>query len=394
MSLKPVYVIIGIPGSGKDTQAEILARTLRLPHLDAGKTFSRVLEEKGDASEEIARTFKQSQPVPTEIFMDVIFRELQNRRYSDGFVFTQNTRSVEEADRMLRKLMESGFEVVKVILLEVSKDTAIKRNLERFHHGSTPKDPDVPTLIARIENYYRTIESIKKYYSDKQLLSIVDAEAEVDDIAEHIVESMQPVMVSKVDRKFQKIGEHGFGNHVVAFVSEREISTRMVFHDIVEKGVKIHYYFIDIREPFDEQQRKLIHSLQYLHYASTLILDSLAFELFYTAADRLMQSMTLLNEIIIYDPVALKPGAFSFLHPKHFSNIEGKRLPFSKKSFENYTGAVSKIPLVAVKKTNVVAFTDKPGAFKLAAKIKSSNYVACSNYKESIEALLNLLSKS
>lgn len=184
--MKPVYIFIGIPGSGKDTQAKLLAKELDLPHVDAGSTFREIIEKKLKYWDYIQDTFTNSQPIPSDMFFKIMSEKFTSDACNKGFVLSQNTKSVEEASDLQNLLQELGFTVKKVFYLSLSREEGIDRAVKRLNGKFTVKEPNMETLVRRIDTYVEIIPSIVNYYAEIGLLCEIDGRPGIDRIFESI----------------------------------------------------------------------------------------------------------------------------------------------------------------------------------------------------------------
>ncbi len=184
--MKPVYLVIGIPNSGKDTQAGLLSRFLKLPHLDAGSTFREIIRNKSKYSEYIVETYSNSLPIPSDMFFKIMGEKFGSDECKNGFILSQNTKSVEEAKDMENVLLEKGFALTKVFYLNIRRDVAIERALKRLNGQFTEKEPNLEVLVNRVDNYNILIVDIIKHYRDKKVLVEINGEQSVDDIFDKI----------------------------------------------------------------------------------------------------------------------------------------------------------------------------------------------------------------
>jgi adenylate kinase len=184
--MKPVYIITGIPGSGKDTQAKLLAKKLNFPHLDPGTIFINIIRNKEKHWESLAAAFAQKMPVPTEDFIEIMSQKFNEEEYKDGFVLSQNTKSVEEVKLMMGVMKDLGFEIKRVFYLNISTEEAIHRAMLRLNGQFSEKEPDEASVRQRIMNYDALIHDIADYYRSINLLIDIDGTKSIDEIFEKI----------------------------------------------------------------------------------------------------------------------------------------------------------------------------------------------------------------
>jgi adenylate kinase len=187
---KPIFVFIGIPGSGKDTQAEFLAQELHLPHIDIGNTLTNIIKNKGQHWEKIADTYKHG-PVSSEIVMEIMENRFIKEDCKNGFILSQHTKSIVELEMMLELYERLGFDICKVFYLDVSVQTAIDRCVSRLNGVFNVKEPDLESIEIRIQNYYKIIQDIILFYKEKNLLVRVDGEKSTTEIFNYILEVVE-----------------------------------------------------------------------------------------------------------------------------------------------------------------------------------------------------------
>jgi adenylate kinase len=188
--MKPVYIIIGIPGSGKNTQGKLLAEKLNIPHIDAGDTFTEIIRTRSTVYwEEIAATYKLG-PISTELFMKIMGEKFESEPLKNGFILTQNTKSPDEIIVMFNKLKSLDFDIQQIFCLNISRDTAIERAIKRLDGKFTEKEPNIESLIARVDKYCELFDSIKEYYKGHQMLVEIDGEQAEPVVFEKILEHL------------------------------------------------------------------------------------------------------------------------------------------------------------------------------------------------------------
>jgi adenylate kinase len=189
--MKPVYIIIGLPGAGKNTQGTRLAKALNLPHIDAGETFGRIIKQKVEPYwSKIEDTYTTGKPIPSEYFLQIIHDRFSQSDCNKGVVLTQNTKSVEEVKLMEKMFKELGFELKHVFSLETSREVVIERNIQRLNGVFTAKDPSIEGLTKRIDTYVELYPHIRNFYKEQGLLIEVDGELPPDGVFQKVFESL------------------------------------------------------------------------------------------------------------------------------------------------------------------------------------------------------------
>lgn len=136
MALKEVIILVGPPGAGKGTQAEMLAEKLRLFHFET----SKIIEEKfknADLSDEIIAAEKENWKAGKLVTPKLIFEWIINKVKTlagegKGIIFSGSPRTLYEAENELPIFEELyGKENIKAINIKLSEDESVKRNSKR-----------------------------------------------------------------------------------------------------------------------------------------------------------------------------------------------------------------------------------------------------------------------
>jgi len=180
---KKLFLIIGAPGSGKTTDASIIAgrHSESIVHYSTGD----MLREEVASGSELGRTIdgyiSQGALVPLDIIMDTIISAIKNAPVEvvliDGY-----PRSVEQMhalDEMLKD--EKEIELVSVIEVRVSEYVAKERILGRAAEAEVVRSDDsVEVFFDRMKIYTDPLEEIQTFYIKKDLLEVIDAERTLD----------------------------------------------------------------------------------------------------------------------------------------------------------------------------------------------------------------------
>ena len=123
---------MGMPGSGKGTQAQMLARDIEYKQFSTGNAFRQIALEDSDFGREVKRVMESglltSPAMATEVVIGATKELVEN---GEGIVFDGTPRTLEEAKSINEKFIEQGYGVPLVIYLEVDKNTMIERNSKR-----------------------------------------------------------------------------------------------------------------------------------------------------------------------------------------------------------------------------------------------------------------------
>ncbi len=156
-----VIIIFGPPGSGKGTQAKLLAKQLNLIHFSTGEELRKEANKKTKLGKQINSLISQGNLVPdelsTQITQNFIFSNKKKNILLDGF-----PRTLKQAENLLTFFKKIGCDKILVINLKVSKKELINRILERakIEHR---KDDNKKTIKQRLKVYHNQTKPIIKF---------------------------------------------------------------------------------------------------------------------------------------------------------------------------------------------------------------------------------------
>jgi len=189
--VKKLFLIIGAPGSGKTTDAELIAeRHEEITHYSTGDMFRAEVASGSERGKIIQSYIDKGNLVPIDIVIDTIVNAIKKAPTEvvviDGF--PRSVEQMQELDAYLQK--DEEVQLVCVIEVEVSEETARERVLGRGRGA----DDNNEVFDNRMKVYLEPLPEIEKFYSEKGLLHKVDGEGTI----EEIVDTMDKFIQSKI----------------------------------------------------------------------------------------------------------------------------------------------------------------------------------------------------
>lgn len=182
--MKKLFLIIGAPGSGKTTDAEIIAERNAdiIKHYSAGEMFRAEVAGGSERGRLIDSFISRGNIVPIEIAIETIVGAIKNAP-ADVVVIDGYPRSVEQMTALDRFLAdEPEVKLVNVIEVEVSEAVARDRVLGRARGA----DDNDEVFNNRMKVYTEPLAAIQSYYEAKNLLHKIDGERTIDAIVEEM----------------------------------------------------------------------------------------------------------------------------------------------------------------------------------------------------------------
>jgi adenylate kinase len=201
------YIVMGVQGSGKGTQAKLLATALDLEHISVGDIFRWNVEHHTKLGAQVRRIVADGELVPDDLVERVVRRRLDDHDWNYGFIVDGFPRNQPQA----RFFLES-YDLDAVILLEVPDSLVERRILSRrlcsrcgldynlISHR--PADPDVcdvcgghlvaraddtPDAVrTRLRDYHAKTKPVLDLFRTKEKILAVEATRPVDDVQAEI----------------------------------------------------------------------------------------------------------------------------------------------------------------------------------------------------------------
>ena len=190
--MKKLFLIIGAPGSGKTTDASLIAEqnSEKIAHYSTGELLREEVASGSELGKTIDSFVSAGNLVPLNIVIDTIISAIKNSPKNviliDGY-----PRSVEQM-KALDEILEKEKEIVlqSVIEVEVSEEVACERVLGRGRGA----DDNVEVFKNRMKVYTEPLGAIQAFYTQKRLLHKINGERSI----EEIVADMEAFVHSKI----------------------------------------------------------------------------------------------------------------------------------------------------------------------------------------------------
>jgi adenylate kinase len=205
-------ILLGPPGAGKGTQAEILEKQLGLPHVASGDLFRENLRNETELGR-LAKTYMdRGELVPDDVTIAMVRERLERPDCAAGAILDGFPRTIAQAEALDRMLAEMGRELDGVISFKVDEEEVVRRLSGRricrqcqtpYHVEFDPpsqdgvcdrcggelyqRDDDKPeTVRNRLRVYFEQTAPLVEYYREAGLLHTVDATGDIETVTQRL----------------------------------------------------------------------------------------------------------------------------------------------------------------------------------------------------------------
>lgn len=205
--------MLGAPGAGKGTQAQMLAKKYDIPHVSTGDIFRMNIKNGTELGMEAKKYMDQGLLVPDELTVRILLDRVAREDCRKGYVLDGFPRNIPQADVLDEALSKLGDKIDYAINVDVPDENIIRRMGGRraclscgatYHIEHVPpkkegicdkcgqelvlRDDDKPeTVKNRLQVYKEQTQPLIDFYTKKGVLHNVDGTKDMNEVFEAIV---------------------------------------------------------------------------------------------------------------------------------------------------------------------------------------------------------------
>ncbi|UWP95676.1 adenylate kinase [Aliiroseovarius crassostreae] len=183
-------ILLGPPGAGKGTQAQILVEGRDMIQLSTGDMLREAKSSGSEMGLKVAAIMDAGGLVTDEIVIGLIKEKLQGDK-KGGFIFDGFPRTLPQADALAALLEEQGESLDMVIEMQVDDETLVKRIVNRAAEAvaagkEARADDNEESVRFRLMEYYKKTAPLIGYYWAKGNLKSIDGLGSIDEVKSSI----------------------------------------------------------------------------------------------------------------------------------------------------------------------------------------------------------------
>lgn len=210
-------VLLGVPGSGKGSQAQLLSERLKIPWISTGDILREEIKRNTDLGKKADTYVRSGGLVPDQIIMQVIKNKIQAPECKNGFILDGFPRTLAQAKELGKLIQNLGQKLNRVIKLDVSEETVIRRLKGRlicsvcgadYNIDSKPPkikgkcdlcegklcsrpDDQKNAILNRINIYNEKTKPIEEYYRKREKFVVINAEGDPKVVSDKILKEIE-----------------------------------------------------------------------------------------------------------------------------------------------------------------------------------------------------------
>jgi adenylate kinase len=182
-------LLLGPPGAGKGTQAQLLVQRLGIPQISTGDMLRAAVAANSEVGRKAKSYMDAGQLVPDAVVIGVAEERLGRPDAKKGFILDGFPRTAGQAAALDQMLPKLGASLERCVALSVDENELVKRLLRRAElEGRT--DDNEASIRTRMREYRDKTEPLIAYYRGRGVLREVDGLGEIDEVARRIAQAL------------------------------------------------------------------------------------------------------------------------------------------------------------------------------------------------------------
>ena len=205
-------ILLGAPGAGKGTQAEIISKALNIPSVSTGNMLREAMKNGTELGRKVKNFMDNGQLVPDDVIIGIVEERVAREDCKDGYILDGMPRTIPQA----AALEERGIHFDAVVSIEISDDVIEKRMSGRrvcgtcgasYHIVANPpkvegvcnvcgkelvtrKDDTPETVRNRLKVFHAETEPLKHFYEKLGSLKLVEGNQPIDEATQEILATL------------------------------------------------------------------------------------------------------------------------------------------------------------------------------------------------------------
>lgn len=206
-------ILLGAPGAGKGTQAEVICDNLKIPAISTGNMLREAVKNGTKCGLEAKSYMDSGALVPDEVVIGILKDRISEEDCKGGYILDGFPRTVPQAEA----LDSMGVKIDKVLEIAVADETITQRLSGRrvcedcgnsYHIDFKPtkvegvcdkcggkavqrKDDAPETVLSRLKTYHELTAPLKDFYAAKGILVTVEGQDTVEDTSKLVLEALK-----------------------------------------------------------------------------------------------------------------------------------------------------------------------------------------------------------
>jgi len=169
-------IFFGPPGSGKGTQAKLIANNLNICHLSTGEILREKLKDEDEISKKLKEIMSSGHLVSDDLLNKIIIKKIKSTECNEGFILDGYPRTVAQSDFLLSFLDKNNLILDFIFDFKVDFKVVEDRIIERSQNEKR-SDDNVEVIKTRLDKYMQETFPVSVIFKDIYTSKYVSVDA-------------------------------------------------------------------------------------------------------------------------------------------------------------------------------------------------------------------------
>ena len=205
-------ILLGAPGAGKGTQAELLIQQLSIPAISTGNMLREAMRNGTELGQQVKKIMDEGSLVPDDVILDIVAERVSKDDCANGFILDGVPRTLAQAEALEAR----GIQIDHVISIEIDDSVVAGRMTGRrvckacgasYHIEANPpkaegicdicqgelivrKDDAPETVLHRLKVYHDLTEVLKEFYAQRGKLRLIEGNQPIENANQDILKAI------------------------------------------------------------------------------------------------------------------------------------------------------------------------------------------------------------
>ena len=205
-------ILLGAPGAGKGTQAELLIQKLSIPPISTGNMLREAMRNGTELGQQVKKIMDEGSLVPDDVILDIVAERVSKDDCANGFILDGVPRTLAQAEALEAR----GIQIDHVISIEIDDSVVAGRMTGRrvckacgasYHIEANPpkaegicdicqgelivrKDDAPETVLHRLKVYHDLTEVLKEFYAQRGKLRLIEGNQPIENANQDILKAI------------------------------------------------------------------------------------------------------------------------------------------------------------------------------------------------------------
>ena len=189
-------VLLGPPGSGKGTQAELLAQALGVPAISTGDMLREAVVAGSELGHKVEGIMAAGELVGDDLMAEIVRARLSQEDATGGFLLDGYPRTLPQSQTLDEVLEAAEVNLDHVLFIDAPEEVLVARAL-----GRQRADDQEDVVRERLRVYAQKTQPLVGEYERRGLLRSISGDNEIENVQSSILEALAPATIASSEER-------------------------------------------------------------------------------------------------------------------------------------------------------------------------------------------------